>query len=193
MNSEPPALAGAKTAKATRVLLICGSTRAASNNRAALLTAQAVAPDGIVCELFDRLAELPHFNADDEQSALPTIVRELRAGIGAADALLFSTPEYAGTLPGSFKNLLDWTVGGGEMNEKPCAWITVAPPGRSEGAAATLATVLGYLGANIVAEACVSAPIGREQIDAAGLVSDSLTRDAIRNALGSLARVAAAA
>jgi hypothetical protein len=26
-----------------------------------------------------------------------------------------STPEYAGTLPGSLKNLLDWRVGGGDL------------------------------------------------------------------------------
>ncbi|WP_306796085.1 NAD(P)H-dependent oxidoreductase [Nocardia sp. XZ_19_369] len=26
-------------------------------------------------------------------------------------SVLFCTPEYAGTLPGSLKNLLDWTVG----------------------------------------------------------------------------------
>ena len=36
----------------------------------------------------------------------------MRAAIAAADAVVFCTPEYAGTLPGSFKNLLDWTVGG---------------------------------------------------------------------------------
>lgn len=41
----------------------------------------------------------------------------------AADAVLFCTPEYAGALPGSFKNLLDWTVGGGETYGKPAAWI----------------------------------------------------------------------
>jgi NAD(P)H-dependent FMN reductase len=37
----------------------------------------------------------------------------LRDDIRASDGLLFSTPEYAGGLPGAFKNLLDWTVGDG--------------------------------------------------------------------------------
>jgi NAD(P)H-dependent FMN reductase len=45
----------------------------------------------------------------------------------------------AGVTPG--KNLLDWTVGGGEMNEKPAAWINVANPGRCGGATATLDSV----------------------------------------------------
>jgi NAD(P)H-dependent FMN reductase len=165
------------------VLLVCGSTRAASTNRAALLTARAVAPDGIACALFDRLAELPHFNPDDEEKSLPPLVRELRRAIGDADAVLFSTPEYAGTLPGSFKNLLDWTVGGGEMNEKPCAWINAAPAGRGDGAAATLGTVLGYLGARVISEGCIAAPIGRDQVGADGLVSDTPTRAAILRSL----------
>ena len=44
---------------------------------------------------------------------LPAAVEDLRGQIaGRRDALLICTPEYAGALPGSFKNLLDWTVGG---------------------------------------------------------------------------------
>ena len=56
----------------------------------------------------------------------------LRAALAAADGVLFCTPEYAGALPGSFKNLLDWTVGGGEMYGQPVAWIYVAADGRRE-------------------------------------------------------------
>jgi len=48
-------------------------------------------------------------------------VVKLRRQIAASDAVLFCTPEYAGALPGRFKNLLDWTVGGGEIYGKPVA------------------------------------------------------------------------
>ena len=74
---------------------------------------------------------------------------DLRARIAAADAILFSTPEYAGAMPGSFKNLLDWTVGGVEISEKPVGWINISPT--PDGAARTyesLTTVLQYTGAN---------------------------------------------
>jgi chromate reductase, NAD(P)H dehydrogenase (quinone) len=37
--------------------------------------------------------------------------------------IAFAAPGYAGALPGAFKNLLDWTVGGVEMDRKPVAWI----------------------------------------------------------------------
>ena len=99
-----------------RILLVSGSTRAASGSTAALRTAQALAHDGVAAGLYGGLAALPAFNPDDDRDPLPPPVRELRERIAAADALLFCTPEYAGTLPGSLKNLLDWTVGGGEMD-----------------------------------------------------------------------------
>jgi NAD(P)H-dependent FMN reductase len=79
--------------------------------------------------LYEGLANLPAFNPDDDREPLHPSVAELRQEIARADAVLFCTPEYAGALPGSFKNLLDWTVGGGEVYGKPAAWINVAARG----------------------------------------------------------------
>src|SRR5882724_638043 len=112
----------------TRILLISGSTRGASANTAALRTLQSVAPASVTAELYDGLAGLPAFNPDDDGADVPQPVAALRADIATADAVVVCTPEYAGTLPGSFKNLLDWTVGGGELNGKPVAWLNVANP-----------------------------------------------------------------
>ena len=104
-----------------RILLVSGSTRGGSTNTALLRTAQAVTPADITTVLYDGLADLPAFNPDDDYEPLPAGVAALRAQIAAADAVLFCTPEYAGALPGSFKNLLDWTVGGAEMYGRPVA------------------------------------------------------------------------
>ncbi|MGH4034433.1 NADPH-dependent FMN reductase [Actinomycetota bacterium Odt1-20B] len=141
------------------VLLLSGSLRSGSSNEAVLRAAQEAAPEGVRTVRYAGLGGLPHFNPDDDDpegtGRLPAPVAELRAAIAAADALLICTPEYAGTLPGSFKNLLDWTVGGTEICDKPTAWVNAAAPGRGGGAEATLRTVLGYTGADIVADACV--------------------------------------
>ena len=118
----------------TRILLVTGSTRGGSANTAALRTMQAVAARPVTAVLYEGLSGLPAFNPDDDREPLPPAAGELRRQIAAADAVVFCTPEYAGTLPGSFKNLLDWTVGGGEMYGKPTAWINVAAPGRGAGA-----------------------------------------------------------
>jgi chromate reductase len=167
------------------VLLISGSTRSASTNSAFVRTVAALDPDAV---LYDGLSALPHFNPDDDADPLPPEVAALREAIASADALLFCTPEYAGTLPGSFKNLLDWTVGGTEIAGKPVAYINVAADARrGAGATATLLTVLGYVQANIVEAACRPIPFGREAIGADGLITDPAVHDAIREVLTALA------
>ncbi len=169
------------------VLLISGSTRTASSNSALLRTAVAAAPPGVKTVLYDSLTDLPHFNPDDDREPLPAAVAQLRAALSDADALLFCTPEYAGTLPGSMKNLLDWTVGGTEMSDKPVAWVNAAADGRrGAGAQATLATVLGYVQAAVVGRACRHIPVPSGAIGADGLIEDEQTRAAIADVLTAL-------
>jgi NAD(P)H-dependent FMN reductase len=173
------------------ILLLSGSTRTGSTNSALVRTAAVCAPDGVTATVFDRLAALPHFNPDDDQEPLPTPVAQLRAAIAGADAVLICTPEYAGTLPGSFKNLLDWTVGGTEMTGKPVAWVNAAADARRGGGAhSTLATVLGYVQARIVEDACRHVPVPRDAVGADGLITDEATRTAIADAVAALATAA---
>lgn len=155
------------------ILLLCGSVRAGSGNEAVLRTVAELVQVGADAGLADAagapvrtvfyqgLDRLPHFNPDLDADPLPAEVAALRAAIAGADALLVCTPEYAGTLPGAFKNLLDWTVGGTETSGKPAAWINAAGPGRGGGAVATLRMVLEYTGAAVVDEACATVPFDR--------------------------------
>lgn len=138
-----------------QVLLLCGSVRKGSSNEAMLRLVQEVVGEPDKALFYGKVGELPHFNPDLDADPLPPAVVELRTAIEEADAVLICAPEYAGTLPGSFKNLLDWTVGGTEICDKPTGWINAANPGRGEGAVATLRTVLQYTGAAIVEDACV--------------------------------------
>jgi NAD(P)H-dependent FMN reductase len=152
------------------ILLICGSLRAGSGNAAVLGTVATLTSS----TTYAGLGDLPHFNPDDDRDPLHPAVAELRAAIKAADAVLICTPEYAGGLPGSFKNLLDWTVGGGEIYGKPVAWInasSVAAPTGGRDAHDSLRKVLTYAGAKIVEEACVRLPISRAVV-ADGEVTD---------------------
>ena len=179
-----------------RFLFICGSLRTGSSNAALLRTALELLPLGVNAELYGELAALPHFNPDDdphkgsENGPLHPAVLELRQRIRKADALLFSTPEYAGALPGSFKNLLDWTVGGGEMYGKPVAWLnaaTLAAPTGGADAHASLRKVLGYLGADIAEPACVRIPVERRFIKPDGRIHDPELQKALAEALATLA------
>jgi NAD(P)H-dependent FMN reductase len=168
----------------TRLLLVSGSTRDGSTNTAALRTAAAAAPDDVIAALYGGLTELPAFVPGDDPA--PAAVAALREQVAAADAVLFCTPEYAGTLPGSLKNLLDWLVGSGELNEKPVAWLLVASYGRGEGARATLELVLGYVDARIVTKACARVPVTRDAVGPDGLVADAGLRAQLTECLATL-------
>jgi chromate reductase len=173
------------------LLLISGSTRAASTNTALLRTVQAILPDGMTATLYHWIGALPHFSPDDDAggTALHPAVADLRREIAAADAVLFSTPEYAGALPGSFKNLLDWTVGGGEIYRKPVAWLNASSsPTGAANAHASLAIILGYLNVQIIEPACARVPVARNQIGEDGLIADVGVREQLAGLLSTMAR-----
>ena len=169
-----------------RLLFVSGSTRRGSTNAAALRAAQELVPVGTETALHERLGELPQFDPDADHDPLPPLVTELRAEIARADAVVFCTPEYAGTLPGAFKNLLDWTVGGAEMYGKVAAWISVAPEGRGGGADATLRVVLGYVGAEVLPSSGTRVTVSRDAVDASGALVDEAVRAQLAEALATI-------
>jgi NAD(P)H-dependent FMN reductase len=169
------------------ILLIGGSLRTGSTNTAVLDTAASLAPSGVTARVYRGLAELPHFNPDDDREPLPPSAARLRALLAEADAVLFSTPEYAGSLPGSFKNLLDWTVGAG-LYEKPVGFINASAHGGAKGAHDMLRVVLGYVSADLVEEACVQLPVRRDDVGTDGVITDSELRAAIAATLAALVK-----
>jgi chromate reductase len=171
------------------VLLIPGSARDGSTNVAVLRTAATLADvDAVV---FGAIGALPLFNPDDDREGVPLDPRvtAMRSSVATADALLFSTPEYAGALPAALKNLLEWTIGDAGTYRKPVAWINAAGPAAPSGAAdahESLAKVLRYAGAKIVDDACVRVPVTREMVGPDGLISDDHARAAIAAAVTAL-------
>ena len=81
-------------------------------------TAEVVAPSSMKLLLYPGVPDLPHLNPDHDAPPRDPAVESLRASIRSADAVLFSTPEYAGGLPGSFKNVLDWMVGDDQVGQR---------------------------------------------------------------------------
>lgn len=137
-----------------RVLGISGSLRRDSLNTALLRVAAERLPAGAELVEFERLGEIPPYDADLEAETAPAAVRDLRAAIRAADAVLVATPEYNHSIPGVLKNALDWAsrpAGQSALNGKPAAAI-----GASTGmfgavwAQAETRKVLGALGGRVV-------------------------------------------
>lgn len=169
------------------MVVLSGSTRAASTNTAFARTAEAHPPTGVTVTAWTTLTGLPHFEPDLDRDPLPAPVTALRELVSAADAVVICTPEYAGALPGAFKNALDWTVGSTVFTDKPVAWIKVAADAhRGDGAHAELTTVLGYVQAQLLAEACSHVPLTRDAVDMTGLITDESTVLAVTAAIAAV-------
>ena len=137
-----------------RVLGISGSLRRDSYNTALLRAAAERLPAGVEFVAFERLADIPIYDADLEESDAPEAVAQLRQAIRDADAVLVSTPEYNSSIPGALKNALDWAsrpAGESALMGTPAAVI-----GASTGmfgavwAQAETRKVLGALGGRVL-------------------------------------------
>jgi NAD(P)H-dependent FMN reductase len=159
-----------------RLLLVGGSLRRGSVNAAVLATLAEIAPAGVITTVYEGLRALPWFDPDEDRMPFHPAVADLRDRLHIADAVLFSTPEYAGALPGAFKNLLDWTVGDG-MYEMPAGWINPSTSlGGAQYAYESLRRVLGYVNAEIVEPACVQLPVPRSTCGRDGIIADPAIR-----------------
>ena len=138
-----------------RVLGISGSLRRDSLNSALLRAAAERLPAGVELVEFERLREIPPYDADvgsggDARRRSRSCARRS----ASADAVLIATPEYNHSIPGQLKNALDWAsrpAGQSALNGKPAAAI-----GASTGmfgavwAQAETRKVLGALGGRVI-------------------------------------------
>lgn len=91
-----------------KIIGISGSLRRLSFNTALLRTAAGLAPSGSTLEV-RTLHGIPLYNGDDEaEHGIPPLVATLKEAIVAADGVILATPEYNNSIPGVFKNAVDW-------------------------------------------------------------------------------------
>jgi NAD(P)H-dependent FMN reductase len=89
------------------IIGISGSLRRNSYNAALLRAARDYVP-GSSTLLVESIADIPLYNVDVEEQAFPEVVARLKDAIAANDGLLLVTPEYNNSIPGVFKNAIDW-------------------------------------------------------------------------------------
>lgn len=170
-----------------RILGLCGSLRTGSHNGAALRTAADLCTaSGYEFELAPTLSRLPFFNADEDASALPPTVADLRARVDQADAVLIASPEYAHGTSGLLKNALEWLSGGIEFAGKPVALVTASPAATGGNRAqAWLRETLTVMGIDVLSPG-LEIPLVPRKVSG-GRVTDPATVAAMAELLGALA------
>lgn len=174
--------------KKVHILGFAGSLRKQSYNRAILAAALEMVPDDASLEIFD-LEGIPPFNQDLELQP-PDKVKEFKARIRAADAILIVTPEYNYSIPGVLKNAIDCAsrpYGDNALDGKPVA-VMGASPGMTGTARAQyhLRQTFVFLNMYPLNRPEVMVPSANEKIDENGKVKDEKTRKKIRELLESL-------
>lgn len=173
-----------------RILAVSGSLRADSLNTSLLRAAVEAAPEGVELELWEGIGDLPIYDQDLELGDVPAAVRRLRGAWEAADAILFATPEYNGSVPGGLKNAIDWASR--PKFEAALTNKTVAVVGASTGqfgalwAQTDLKKILGAAGARVVG---TEIPVSRahERFDSEGRLLDTELFEQLRLHLATLA------
>ena len=167
----------------TFILALSGSLREGSTNTALLEAAKHLAPPRVEIVVWNGQGQLPQFTPDLEPSP-PLDVLAFRDLVGRADGLLIACPEYARAIPGSFKNALDWLVGGETFITKKFAQWNASP--RAFEAQKSLRLVLETMSGICVEEAALALPLINQQVTGKYLAAHVEWGPQIRAALGKL-------
>ena len=117
-----------------RIIGIAGSLRQGSYNAALLRNAVELAPAGCKLEIAT-IKDIPLYDGDLEaQHGIPAAVAALKERVAVADGLLLVTPEYNHSIPGVFKNAIDWMTRPASdiarvFGERPVGLIGATPGG----------------------------------------------------------------
>jgi NAD(P)H-dependent FMN reductase len=172
-----------------KLIGISGSLRTGSFNTALLHAAAELMPEGAELAV-GTIRGIPLYDADVEaEQGIPTPVSGLKDAIAAADGLLLVTPEYNNSIPGVFKNAIDWLSRPTEDIGRVFGGKPVALMGASAGNFGTLLSqnawlsVLRHLGTRPWFEGRLRVPRAQGVFDEAGAISDEALKEQLRQFL----------
>lgn len=136
-----------------KILGISGSASQHGSNTRLLHAIASSFSESFDFRVYDGLSTLPLFTPELQDLGVPEEVKNLKAQVQWADAVIISTPEYLHNIPAVLKNALEWMTESGELADKPVLPITLTPVApRGEYAMTSLLQSLKASKAKIVAE-----------------------------------------
>ena len=111
-----------------KIAIIVGSLREGSINRKVARSMCAIRGDNLECSIVE-IGDLPLYNQDHDANPPEQYLR-FRREVGAADGVLFVSPEYNRGIPGVLKNAIDVgsrPYGQSVFDKKPAAIVTASP------------------------------------------------------------------
>jgi chromate reductase len=127
-----------------KIKAIAGSFRKKSYNKMALIYmaqgARMAEADVEIIDLNDFM--MPVYNQDIDDEGKPENVLRLKEKLDEAKGLLICTPEYNHSIPGGFKNVIDWLS---RFKDQPFKGKWIALAGASNGSWGTVRSQLAFL------------------------------------------------
>lgn len=165
-----------------KILAICGSLKANSSNQKILKEAIRLSPADLEISLYEKIAEIPHFNPDLDIEPAPLEVQNFRRLLQASQGVLISSPEYAHGIPGAYKNAMDWTVSSGDFDRMPVVLINASTTG-GEFAGPQMIENLKVMGAKVLQTSSIQTPVVRKAFDENGLLIDANVIQSLKESL----------
>ena len=153
-----------------KILAISGSTRKNATNHKILEFIAGKFSDILDIEIYDGIDKLPHFNTELDDDHLSKEVFQFREKIEKSDGILFCTPEYIFSLPGSLKNAIEWNVSTRLFANKPVAIIVASASG--EKAFESLGLILETIEAKIPLESRLLIQGAKGKVNLDGSITD---------------------
>lgn len=174
--------------KKVSILGFTGSLRKGSYNKALLRAALEMVPSDAELKVFE-IEGMPLFNQDLEGNP-PQIVKDFKAQIRGADAILIVTPEYNYSMPGVLKNAIDNAsrpYGDNAFAGKPVAMMGASIGNQGTARAQYhLRQSCVFLDMYPLNQPEVMVPFAQDKVDQNGRLTDTKTREKIKELLEAL-------
>ncbi len=170
-----------------KLLAISGSIRAGSYNRALLKAMSELSSSGTTVTVYDGLKDIPIYDPNVADNAIPVAVADLMLKIRASDGVIISTAEYIYGVPGILKNVLDWLVSSDVLILKPVSVSSISTSSLGGVRAhSALILILHTMNASVVVDGSIHVPSVYEKFDENRKLTDELTKQAIKVSLSAI-------